>query len=96
MDFVGPLPETARGNKYIIVAMDYLTKWPEAKALPDAKALSATNFFYEDIICRHGCPKVLLTDRGTHFVNELLDALCQQLGTKHSLSIAYHPQTNGL
>jgi len=96
MDFVGPLPETARGNKYIIVAMDYLTKWPKAKALPDAKALSATNFFYEEIICRHGCPKVLLTDRGTHFVNELLDALCQQLGTKHSLSTAYHPQTNGL
>ena len=37
-----------------------------------------------------------MTDRGTHFVNELLDALCQQLGTKHSLSTAYHPQTNGL
>ena len=49
-----------------------------------------------DCICRYGCPKVLLTDRGTHFVNELLDTLCQQLGTKHSLSTAYHPQTNGL
>ena len=78
MNFVGPLSEITRGNKYIIVTMDYLTKWPEAKVLPDAKASSATSFFYEDIVCQHGCPKVLLTDKGTHFVNELLDTLCQQ------------------
>jgi len=96
LDFVGPLPVTSRGNKYIIVAMDYLTKWPEAKAMPNAKASSAANFFYEEIVCRHGCPKVLLTDRGTHFVNELLDSLCKKLGVKHILSSAYHPQTNGL
>ena len=96
MDIVGPLPTTERGNKYIVVATDYLTKWPEARALTNAKAASVVPFFYEDIICRHGCPKVLLTDRGTHFVNEMLDSLCDQLGVKHKLSSAYHPQTNGL
>lgn len=96
MDIVGPLPVTARGNKYIVVATEYLTKWPEARAIPNAKASSVVSFFYEDIICRHGCPKVLLTDRGTHFVNEMLDSLCQELGVKHRLSTAYHPQTNGL
>lgn len=96
MDIVGPLPKTSKGNKYIVVATEYLTKWPEACALPDAKASSVVSFFYEDIICRHGCPKEVLTDRGTHFVNEMLDSLCDKFGVKHKLSTAYHPQTNGL
>ncbi|GBC34259.1 DDE-type integrase/transposase/recombinase [Rhizophagus irregularis DAOM 181602=DAOM 197198] len=96
MDIVGPLPKTKRGNTHIVVATEYLTKWPEARAIPNAKASSVVSFFYEDIICRHGCPKVLLTDRGTHFVNEMLDSLCIELGVKHKLSTAYHPQTNGL
>ncbi|GET60683.1 DDE-type integrase/transposase/recombinase [Rhizophagus irregularis DAOM 181602=DAOM 197198] len=96
MDIVGPLPKTKKGNMYIVVATEYLTKWPEARALPNAKASSVVSFFYEDIICRHGCPKEILTDRGTHFVNEMLNSLCQELGVKHQLSTAYHPQTNGL
>lgn len=96
MDIVGPLPLTKRNNQYIVVATEYLTKWPEARALPNAKAASVASFFYEDIICRHGCPKELLTDQGTHFVNELLDTMCNRLGVKHRLSTPYHPQTNGL
>ena len=96
MDIVGPLPLTKLGNQYIIVATEYLTKWPEARALPNAKAASVALFFYEDIICRHGCPKELLTDQGTHFVNELLRTMTERIGIKHRLSTAYHPQTNGL
>jgi hypothetical protein len=96
MDIVGPLPKTKKGNTYIVVATDYLTKWPEARAIPDQKASTVSAFFYEDIICRHGCPKELLTDRGSHFVNEILRSLCQELGVKHKLSTSYHPQTNGL
>ena len=96
MDIVGPLPKTKNGNSYIVVATEYLTKWPEARAIPDAKASSVVSFFYEDIICRHGCPKILLTDRGTHFVNEMLNSLCDKLGTKHKFLFAYYPQTNGL
>ena len=96
MDIVGPLPKTKKGNTYIVVATDYLTKWPEARAIPDQKAATVSTFFYEDIICRHGCPKELLTDRGSHFVNKILKSLCQELGVKHKLSTSYHPQTNGL
>ncbi|EXX63870.1 gag-pol fusion protein [Rhizophagus irregularis DAOM 197198w] len=96
IDIVGPLPITKKGNKYIVVATEYLTKWPEARALPDAKASSVVSFFYEDIICHHGCPKEILTDHGSHFVNEMLNSLCNELGVKHRLSTAYHPQTNGL
>jgi len=96
MDIVSPLPKTKKGNTHVVVATEYLTKWPEAHAIPNAKASSVVSFFYEDIICRHGCPKELLTDRGTHFVNEMLDSLCNELGVKYQLSTAYHPQTNGL
>src|SRR5438045_4071322 len=96
MNIVEPLPLTKLGNQYIIVVTEYLTKWSETRALPNAKAVSVASFFYEDIICCHGCPKELLTDQGTHFVNELLRTITECIGIKHQLSTAYHPQTNGL
>src|SRR5256886_17177951 len=96
MDIVGLLLKTIRENMYIVMATEYLTKWPEARAIPNAKVSSVISFFYEDIICRHGCPKEVLTDHSTHFVNEMLDSLCEKFGVKHKLSTAYHPQTNGL
>ncbi|GES92554.1 DDE-type integrase/transposase/recombinase [Rhizophagus clarus] len=96
MNIVGPLPKTKNGNMYIVVVTEYLTKWSKAHAIPNAKASSVVSFFYEDIICHHGCPKEILTDRGTHFVNEMLASLCDNLEVKHRLSTAYYPQTNGL
>src|SRR6185295_3482481 len=96
IDFVGPLPTTTQQNKYIIVATDYMTKWPEAKAVPKADAKNTVDFIYEDIICRHGCPTYLQSDRGTHFNNELVKILTQKFEIQHLLSTPYHPQTNGL
>ncbi len=69
IDIVDPLTETSRENKYIVVAIDYFTKYPEARALTNANAKSVANFIYEDIICRHGCPRKIISDRGTHFNN---------------------------
>jgi Integrase zinc binding domain/Integrase core domain len=96
IDIVGPLPLTARKNRYIVVATEYLTKWPEARAIPAADAANVASFFFEDIICRHGCPKELLSDQGSHFCNKVVDALCQHMNVRHKLSSPYHPQTNGL
>jgi hypothetical protein len=96
IDLVGPLPITTHGNRYIIVATEYLTKWPEAKAIPSKNAEHIAQFFYDDIICRHSCPKELLSDQGTEFCNQLVNALCNKHKVKHALSSAYHPQTNGL
>jgi hypothetical protein len=62
MDIVGPLPMTKKGNQYIVVTTEYLTKWPKARAIPNVKASSVVTFFYEDIICQYGCPKEILTD----------------------------------
>ena len=96
IDFVGPLEKTKKGNKYILVVTDYLTKWPEAKAMKEATAENVIEFIYKRIICTHGCPKVILSDRGTHFRNKLVDGLCEKFEIKHKLSSPYHPQTNGL
>ena len=96
IDFVGPLPITEKGNKYIIVAMDYFTKWPEAKAVKEATAKEVSTFILEEIICRHGCPKRILSDRGSHFNNEMIKELMGKFKIKHGFSTPYHPKTNGL
>ena len=69
IDVVGPLLETTNGNKYIVVAMDYFTKWPEARALKEANAREISKFIYEDIIYRHGYLQKILTNRETSFNN---------------------------
>ena len=96
IDFVGPLPRTLNGNRYIIVAMDYLTKWPEAKPVPEATADQVATFLYEDIISRHGCPAKILSDQGSHFKNQFIAKLTLKFQIKHLFSTPYHPQTNGL
>jgi uncharacterized protein YihD (DUF1040 family) len=96
IDFVGPLPVTKRENRYIIVAIDYFTKWPEARAVKEATAKETAMFILEDIICRHGCPKRILSDRGTTFNNKMIKELVDKFRIKHSFSTPYHPKTNGL
>jgi hypothetical protein len=96
IDMVGPLPETATGNKFIIVATDYLTKWPEARPAIDTTAATAAGFLYEDILSRHGAPKELLSDRGRTFLNQTLAELCKRWQVRQAFASAYHPQTNGL
>jgi len=96
IDVKGPLPITSKGNRYLIVAVDYLTKWPEAIATPDCKAETIAKFIYEEIITRHGVPKEILSDRGTSFLNRVVKELCEKFQTKHRLTSSYRPQTNGM
>src|SRR5437762_3201173 len=64
--------------------------------MKEATAKNVVKFIYEGIICKHGCPKIILLDRGTHFRNKLVEELCEKFKIKHKLSSSYHPQTNGL
>src|SRR4051794_35761375 len=96
IDFIRPLPRTQREKKYIIVAMDYLIKWPEARAVSKATAKATINFLYEQIICQHGCPQIILSDRETYFNNNMVKKLMEKFKINHLLSTPYHPQTNGL
>ena len=76
--------------------MDYFTKWPEAKPVKEATAKEVSKFIYEDIICRHGCPMKILSDRGSHFNNEMIKDLMEKFKIKWNFSTSYHPETNGL
>jgi hypothetical protein len=96
IDIVGPLPETTKGNRFIVVATEYVTKWPEARPIPTKSAIEVATFIYEEILCRHGCPREILSDQGREFCNEVVNQLCQNFRVKHALSSPYHPQTNGL
>ena len=91
IDFVELLPLTSNGNKYIIVAMDYLTKWPEAQAIPNANSETTANFLYETIISWHECPQKILFDYGAHFKNQMIEKLMKKFQIKHLFSTPYHP-----
>uniref|UniRef100_A0A090XF40 RNA-directed DNA polymerase n=2 Tax=Ixodes ricinus TaxID=34613 RepID=A0A090XF40_IXORI len=96
MDFLGPLTSSQDGNKYVVVIIDYHTKWVETVATPDATAASAAKAFMQAVVLRHGAPETVLTDRGRHFVSEMMEELFRLLDTNHARTTAYHPQTNGL
>src|ERR1043166_5884074 len=96
IDVVGPLPLSYQGNKYIVVAVDYFTCWPEARLLKVANATTIADFIYKEIICRFETPKVIQSDQGTHFVNKVVKELTAKFRIKHNLSSPYHLQSNGL
>jgi hypothetical protein len=96
LDYVGPLPETHQGNRYILVATEALTRWPIAKAVPDADAETSARFIYEEIVMQYGPPETILTDRGTHFVNKIVDQISMMLEIRQLRTTPYHPQTNGM
>ena len=98
LDFVGPFkpPTTRTGNKYIIVATDYCTKWVEAKVLRDNMAMSIEKFMYEYLWCRFGCPIELMSNQGGHFLNRLIRELTSHYAMVHKKSTPHYPQANGL
>jgi hypothetical protein len=96
MDIVGPLPTSNRGNKYILTMMDYLTKWPEAFAIPDQKTETIAKIFVEEIYCRQGAPVKIITDMGTNFMSGFFQDVCRILKIEKIHTTAYNPRGNGL
>ncbi|KAG3118558.1 hypothetical protein C6341_g27465 [Phytophthora cactorum] len=96
VDAIGPLVVTPRGNKYILVFVDYFTRWVEAFAVASLDTISFVDAMIEGVICRHGVPERLLSDRGSNFTSNLARSLYETLGIKKLFGSAYHPQTQGL
>ena len=98
LDIVGlfKLVAARTGNKYVIVATNCCTKWVEAKALRDNTATSTTKFPYKYIWYRFACPIELVSDQGTHFVNQIVHELSNYYVVMHKRSMRYYPQANGL
>nr|GFA10250.1 reverse transcriptase domain-containing protein [Tanacetum cinerariifolium] len=93
IDFMGPFP-SSKGNKYILVAVDYLSKWVEANALPTNDARVVVKFL-KSLFSRFGTPKDIISNRGTHFCNDQFSRVMAKYGVTHRLSTTYHPETSG-
>lgn len=97
MDLMGPLPQSDRGNRYVIVFCDYLTRYVEAFALKDIQAVTVARVLVEELICRYSAPRALLSDRGANLTAAVVKEAIRLAGVeKRFLTTAYHPQTDGL
>ncbi|XP_031090866.1 coatomer subunit beta'-2-like [Ipomoea triloba] len=93
LDFAGPFSDS-KGFKYILIAVDYVSKWVEAEALRNNDARSVTRFL-KRLFTRFGVPRIVISDRGTHFRNVPMRRLLQKQGIQHRGGVPYHPQTTG-
>ncbi|GKF37759.1 reverse transcriptase domain-containing protein, partial [Tanacetum coccineum] len=96
LDILGPLPEGPGKLKYIIVAIDYFTKWLEAKPLAKISGKEVKKFIWENIMCMFGLPRVIVTDNGTQLVNDPFKSRCERWKIKQINTAVAHPQANGL
>jgi len=96
VDCLGPFPKSHSGKRYIICFIDALTKWPEAFAVENIDAVTTARLLVDEIVCRHGAPRTLLSDRGANFLSKLVREVCKLINTKKINTSSYHPQTNGL
>lgn len=96
VDLLGPLPVTPRGNKYIMVAQDYFSKWVEVYAIPDGTAETCANVLVNEFLSRFGMPLSIHTDQGRNFESELFKGMCTLLGIHKTRTSPYRPACNGL
>src|SRR5215469_10430551 len=94
IDFMGPFPNS-NGNRYILVCVDYVSKWVEAIASPNSDATTVVKFLKKHIFSRFGTPRALISDGGSHFCNKLLESLLKKYSVYHKVATPYHPQTSG-
>ncbi|CAN6557334.1 unnamed protein product [Malus baccata var. baccata] len=93
-DFMGPFPPSY-GFTYILLAVNYVSKWVEAKATRTNDSKVVPDFVKTNIFARFGMPRVLISDGGSHFCNRPIEALFKKYNVTHKVSTPYHPQTNG-
>ncbi|GJR89570.1 reverse transcriptase domain-containing protein [Tanacetum coccineum] len=95
MDIVGPFPEPPDKTKYLIVAVDYFTKWIESKAVTSITKKKVKNFAFDNIVCRFGIPSTIITDNRTQLIDDPFKSWAEGLGIKLVSTSVYHPQANG-
>ncbi|CAN6707371.1 unnamed protein product [Malus baccata var. baccata] len=93
IDFMGPFP-SSHGFLYILLAMDYVSKWVEAKATRTNDSRVVADFVKTNIFARFGMPRVLISDGGSHFCNRTIEALLKKYNVTHKVATPYHPQTS--
>jgi ribonuclease HI len=96
LDLLGPLPPAQGNLKYVIVAVEYFSKWIEAKPLATITSATIQKFFWQNIVCRFGVPKAITVDNGTQIDAEMFKDFCDRIGTKIHFASVRHPESNGL
>jgi hypothetical protein len=96
LDLLGPLPPAQGNLKYVVVAVEYFSKWIEAKPLATITLATVQKFFCQSIVCRFGVPKAITVGNGTQFDAETFKTFCSQIGTKIHFASVRHPKSNGL
>ncbi|UYV82560.1 K02A2.6-like, partial [Cordylochernes scorpioides] len=96
IDVAGPFPKSDLGNKYILVIMDYFTKWPVAVPIPDQEASTVSEALLQDWVCIFGVPRILHSDQGRNFESNIFQELCRRLGIEKTRNTPLHPQSDGM
>jgi uncharacterized membrane protein len=96
LDLLGPLPPAQGNLKYVVMAVEYFSKWIEAKPLATITSATVQKFFWQNIVCRFGVPKAITVDNGTQFDAETFKHFCDRIGTKIHFASVRHPESNEL
>ena len=91
---MGPFPTALRQLKFLVVSIDYFTKWVEAEPFATITEKSIRTFVWKNIICRYEVPRVLVSDNGKQFDNGAFRNFCSKLGIQNHYSSPAHPQAN--
>ena len=94
IDFMG-LFQKSQDSEYILITVDYMTKWVQVLSCQDTNARHARKMFHEVIFPRFGTPRMVISDGGSHFIDKTFKAFLKELGAKHNIATPYHPQTSG-
>ena len=95
LDIVGPFPKAAGNKRYLLVGMDYFTKWVEAEPLANIRDVDVKIFIWKNIVTRLGVPYMLISNNGLQFDSKAFRKYCSNLGIKNRYSTSAYPQRNG-
>ena len=95
LDILGPFPRATGNRRFVLVAVDYFTKWAEAEALANIRDIDVKKFVWKNIVTRFGVPNSLVSDNGLQFDSKAFRAFCSDLGIKNKYSTPAYPQSNG-
>ncbi|KAL2246103.1 UNVERIFIED_CONTAM: Gag-Pol polyprotein [Sesamum indicum] len=95
IDIVGPFPPAQAQKKFIIVAVEYFSKWVEAEVVAKISEKEVINFIWKNIICRFGIPRILISDNGTQFQGRKITEWCKELKIAQHFTAVANPQANG-
>ena len=94
LDILGPFPQVTGNRRFVLVAVDYFTKWAEAKALANIQDIDVKKFVWKNIVTRFGVPDSLISDNGLQFDSKTFCTFCGDLGIKNRYSTSVYPQSN--